>query len=151
MNGDLIRSAIKLSNSVKRILDQRNKEYGCSGALIRCLHEIYRANARGEEINQKDLEINFNLQKSSMSGLLKSMEEKDLIERINSKRDSRYKAIILTEKGKKISDLSYDEIKLIEEKYSSNISIKDIEISLTTLSQIIENIEGGGKNDESKN
>lgn len=150
MNGDLIRSAIKLSNSVKRILDQRNKEYECSGAQIRCLHEIYRANARGEEINQKDLEINFNLQKSSMSGLLKSMEEKNLIERINSKRDSRYKAIILTEKGKKISDLSYDEIKLIEEKYSSNICIEDIELSLMTLSRIIENIEGG-KNDESKN
>ena len=102
MDGDLIRSSICLVNSVKRILDKKNKGYGLSGSQIRCLHVIYRANIQSEEINQKDLESIFNLQKSSISGLLTSMEENGLIKRVTSKKDSRYKAIELTAKGNEI-------------------------------------------------
>ncbi len=72
-----------------------------SGAQVRCLHVIQRAEEKGENINQKELEIIFNIQKSSMSQLLATMEEKNLIVRVPSLSDSRIKNITLTKKEKK--------------------------------------------------
>lgn len=143
MDGDLIRSSICLVNSVKRILDKKNKGYGLSGSQIRCLHVIYRANIQSEEINQKDLESIFNLQKSSISGLLTSMEENGLIKRVTSKKDSRYKAIELTVKGNEISNLSYNDVSYVQSLASKGISKEEIEISIATLKKMLINLEGG--------
>ena len=147
MDGDLIRSSICLVNSVKRILDKKNKGYGLSGSQIRCLHVIYRANIQSEEINQKDLESIFNLQKSSISGLLTSMEENGLIKRVTSKKDSRYKAIELTAKGNEISNLSYNDVSYVQSLASKGISKEEIEISIATLKKMLINLEGGECNE----
>lgn len=142
MDGDLIRSCICLVNSVKRILDSKNKEYGFSGSQIRCLHVIYRANSENKEINQKDLESVFNLQKSSISGLLTSMEEKGLIVRIPSSKDSRHKAIELTDKGKEFNKITYYDVSCLQKEASKGIKEEDLLISIATLRQMLINLEG---------
>lgn len=142
MDGDLIRSCICLVNSVKRILDSKNKGYGFSGSQIRCLHVIDRANADDKEINQKDLESIFNLQKSSISGLLTSMEEKGLIMRVTSSKDSRHKAIKLTDKGNELSKKTYNDVSWLQQEASKGIKEEDLIVSITTLRQMLINLEG---------
>ena len=52
---------------------------------------------------QTDVEHEFNIQKSSATALLQLMERKELIVRVPSKQDGRYKAIQLTEKSQKVA------------------------------------------------
>lgn len=145
MNGDLIRTILSISNSVKRELDSNNKERNLdmSGAQVRCLHVIQRAEEKGENINQKELEMIFNIQKSSMSQLLATMEEKNLIVRVPSLSDSRIKNITLTKKGKEISLITYNDIANIQAHSTKDLSDKDLEITLNTLAKIRNKIEGG--------
>ena len=138
MEGDVFREVLALTNSVRRILSSINKEYGVSGAQIRCLHVIQRA-----------LETIFNVQKSSMSELLSSMEEKNLIVRIPSETDNRIKNVSLTEKGKRLSYLSYNDLANIERKCTRLISSGELEITKSTLNKMKYMLEEGGqdKND----
>lgn len=143
MEGDTLREVLALSNSVKRTLSNDNKEYGVSGSQIRCLHVIQRVEIKGGCINQKELETIFNVQKSSMSELLGTMEEKELIERVPNKIDSRIKNVTLTEKGKRLSYLTYNNLADLEKKCSDSISKEDLEITRKTLNQMKLILEGG--------
>lgn len=149
MEGDVLREVLALSNSLRRILSSINKEYGVSGAQIRCLHVIQRSEIDGGHINQKELETIFNVQKSSMSELLSSMEEKNLIVRIPSETDNRIKNVSLTEKGKRLSYLSYNDLANIERKCTRLISSEELEITKSTLNKMKYMLEEGGqdKND----
>lgn len=145
MEGDALREVLTLSNSIRRILSSINKEYGISGSQIRCLHVIQRAEIDGGHINQKELEVIFNVQKSSMSELLRSMEEKNLIVRIPSKTDNRIKNVSLTEKGKRLSYLSYNDLANLERQCTTLITNDELEITKSTLNKMKLILEEGGK------
>lgn len=145
MEGGALREVLTLSNSIRRILSSINKEYGISGSQIRCLHVIQRAEIDGGHINQKELEVIFNVQKSSMSELLRSMEEKNLIVRIPSKTDNRIKNVSLTEKGKRLSYLSYNDLANLERQCTTLITNDELEITKSTLNKMKLILEEGGK------
>lgn len=145
MEGDALREVLTLSNSIRRILNSINKEYGISGSQIRCLHVIQRAEIDGGHINQKELEVIFNVQKSSMSELLRSMEEKNLIVKIPSKTDNRIKNVSLTEKGKRLSYLSYNDLANLERQCTTLITNDELEITKSTLNKMKLILEEGGK------
>lgn len=145
MEGDALREVLTLSNSIRRILSSINKEYDISGSQIRCLHVIQRAEIDGGHINQKELEVIFNVQKSSMSELLRSMEEKNLIVRIPSKTDNRIKNVSLTEKGKRLSYLSYNDLANLERQCTTLITNDELEITKSTLNKMKLILEEGGK------
>ena len=145
MEGDALREVLTLSNSIRRILSSINKEYGISGSQIRCLHVIQRAEIDGGHINQKELEVIFNVQKSSMSELLRSMEEKNLIVRIPSKTDNRIKNVSLTEKRKRLSYLSYNDLANLERQCTTLITNDELEITKSTLNKMKLILEEGGK------
>ncbi len=149
MDGDILREVLSFCNSIRRTLSNVNKQYGVSGSQIRCLHVIQRAEMKGEPINQKELENIFNVQKSSMSELLASMEEKNLITRIPSETDNRIKNVILTEKGKQLSYLSYNDLAILENVCKGDITSEEMEITLATLNKMKNKLEEGGvdKND----
>lgn len=149
MDGDILREVLSFCNSIRRTLSNINKQYGVSGSQIRCLHVIQRAEMKGEPINQKELENIFNVQKSSMSELLASMEEKNLITRIPSQTDNRIKNVILTEKGKQLSYLSYNDLAILENGCKGDVTSTEMEITLATLNKMKNKLEEGGvdKND----
>ena len=93
-----------------------------------------------EDIYQKDLEQKFALRKSTISGILKTMEKNELIERIAAKNDSRSKQIVLTEKGKEICHEYMDRISKMEELIKKNISEKEINIFFKVIEQIRNNL-----------
>ena len=50
-----------------------------------------------QEMFQKDIEHEFNIRRSTASTLLKRMEDKGLIRRVESNKDARQKQVILTD------------------------------------------------------
>ncbi|KPN79393.1 Transcriptional regulator [Apilactobacillus kunkeei] len=52
---------------------------------------------KDQEIFQKDIEHEFNIRRSTASTLLKRMEEKGLLHRVESNKDARQKQVILTD------------------------------------------------------
>ena len=85
-----------LSNQIKRQFDSSASKTGVTGVQGRVLHYLL-GQPREQEIFQKDLEEEFNLRRSSATGILQLME--------NAKKSStvegwRRKRIILSCKGK---------------------------------------------------
>ena len=85
-----------LNNCVKKKLFSLKKEDDnicpkpLQGAIINYLYENKK-----KDIYQKDLEIAFNISKAAISDVLNTMEKNEMIERVQSDLDARYKKIIL--------------------------------------------------------
>lgn len=62
------------------------------------------------EINQKDIEHQFNLKNPTVTGLLKRLEAKGFVERYTSEHDARYKRIVLTDKVRRIKKLMHNSL-----------------------------------------
>lgn len=93
----------KLNNSFQRYSEREAHKVGITQAQMSIIDFLYR-NEQQREIYQTDVEREFNIQKSSATALLKLMEKKGLIVRSPSKKDSRYKFILLTTKSRQLAD-----------------------------------------------
>ncbi|GAX06430.1 MarR family transcriptional regulator [Secundilactobacillus pentosiphilus] len=93
----------KLNNSFQRFSEREAHKIGITQAQMSIIDFLYR-NERQREIYQTNVEREFNIQKSSATALLKLMEKKGLIVRAPSKKDSRYKFILLTTKSRQLAD-----------------------------------------------
>lgn len=57
-------------------------------------------NEKDMEVNQIDLERALNLTNPTITGILNRLEEKGFVKRVISKKDSRFKNVLITEEGK---------------------------------------------------
>jgi len=119
----------------------KNKEKFLSAIQIDIM--LYLSKTKGN-VYQKDLEKEFNLRKSTISGILKTMEKNEIIEKIEGKEDGRSKQIIWTEKGKKISKNYAEKIDKMEELLQKNITKQELNIFFKVLTQIKFNLEEEG-------
>ena len=113
----ILKDFIVISNEIKRSLDALAKDVGCSGSQCRLIDFIKRNEKKGLPVYQKDLEKEFNLSKSTICELIQSMENNNLIEKLDNTldHDSRYKELILTEEGEKIYGITRNNEKKIED------------------------------------
>ena len=127
-------------------LDKRLEEYGLTGVQGRCLFFVAgRTLKEGKIVHQNDLETEFHLSKSTVSGIVKRMEKNGFL-KIEKKHP--YALITVTDKSKEV--LSHlDE----HRKDAMNALLKDVtederkELS-TLLNKLINNMEGGNDNVE---
>lgn len=95
----------------------------------------------GKEVYQKDLEKNLNVSKATISAVLFTMENNNLIKRVTSKNDARSKQIIITEKSIKV----YENMKIVFDNLNKelikNLSDAEIESFLNTIEKLRENIQ----------
>ncbi len=94
-----------------------------------------------KETYQKDLEGVFKLRRSTISGILKTLEKNHLIRRIDSKEDARVKKIILTEEANKLYKGADQYLEQLEKKIIANIKEEDLEIFCNILEKMQQNIE----------
>lgn len=90
-----------LANELNRKAAEILKEDGESASSIQMqiLNFIHRRNSQHVPVYQKDVEQEFDIRRSSATGVLQTMEKRAFIERKSCKEDNRYKTIILTELG----------------------------------------------------
>ena len=95
---------------------------------------------KNNKVYQKDLEELLHMRRSTISGILKTMEKNNLIKRIDSNEDARVKQIVLTDKcieyKKKIKKRKLEFDKLL----SKDISPEELKVFFKVVDKIKDNI-----------
>ena len=114
-----------------RHFDQFAKQFGLTGNQMAVIDFIM--NHEKQEIFQRDIEHEFNIQRSTTTVLLQRMEKKGLIERHTSSKDARQKAVVLTDKAVKIASACQVYLRAEEEEFAQQFSAEEREIFLNIL------------------
>ncbi len=128
---------------VRSLLDQEKLELLPSPTQMQIIEYIINSD---EEVLQCDLEKAIKLRRATISGVLKTMEKKNLITRVISSKDARVKKIILSDKTKKMYLESKAKLEALEELITSNISDNEINIFLEVMDKMQENLMKKGNN-----
>ncbi|WP_294053887.1 MarR family winged helix-turn-helix transcriptional regulator [Streptococcus sp.] len=126
--GRLLKQA---NNNMMRHFDQFAKQFGLTGNQMAVIDFIM--NHEKQEIFQRDIEHEFNIQRSTTTVLLQRMEKKGLIERHTSSKDARQKAVVLTDKAVKIASACQVYLRAEEEEFAQQFSAEEREIFLNIL------------------
>ena len=129
--GRLLKQA---NNNMMRHFDQFARQYDLTGNQMAIIDFI--TNHAKYEVFQRDIEHEFEIQRSTTTVLLQRMEKKDLIERFTSLKDARQKAVALTDKAVKIVSACQAYLRAEEEEFVQQFSAKERNLSqnFTTLS-----------------
>ena len=93
-----------------------------------------------ENVCQKDLELETNLKKASITGCLDSLAERDLIKRVQADDDKRKNYIVLTDKATAYKNEFYQREIDLNNWIVENISKEDLDTFFEVIRKIKENI-----------
>lgn len=99
---------------------------------------IYRSGDK--PVTQRDLRREFNMSRSSVTGLIDRMEAKGMVERVRSDEDTRVKRIVLTEKCQNNCTAIFNSLKEFERTITLGMSEKEIKQFNRLLDKVIENV-----------
>ena len=101
----------------------------------------YIAENKDKEIFQKDIENQFVIRRSTVSGILKLMEKKGYIIREGVSYDARLKKLTLTEKSWDFVSKTMEKVDENEEKLRNGLSVEELDSFFRTLEKIKQNLE----------
>jgi len=87
----------------------------------------YLCRNQDRDIFQRDIETEFSISRSTVTGILKLMEKKGYIVRESVPRDARLKKLVLTELGKEMDERARSSIDALEEEMLGYFSAKEID------------------------
>jgi DNA-binding MarR family transcriptional regulator len=131
-----------ISNLLKRRLDNTVSKVttdNITGVQVLILGFI---NESESDVYQKDIEKQFDIRRSTFTNILHGMEKQELIIRQAVNNDARLKKIILTDKTKNILNVLNEEVTKTQELLIKDISEKDLEIYLSVIKKMKENLGG---------
>lgn len=130
----------QLSNVIKNHGEQHGKRYECQNISMMQRWIIgYLSEHEQEDVYQKNLEEHFHIGKSTLTQILHLMEKNGLVVRKTSKRDGRYKRLILTKRAQDIHEDVERDIEQYEKQLRKGISKEELQIFFEVLNQMIEN------------
>lgn len=142
-------SYIKFLNKLLTLdFDKRLSEYGLTCQQGRVLFYIYRKTNEGLEVHQNDIEKQFNLSKSTVSGLVKRMMKNDLI---NKNQSHPYCTLTPSEKGCGIVDNIHKNRLKTTNKILQGFDEKQQKEINNLLEKMIKNMEKEETNDVEEN
>lgn len=116
------------------------QQYNITGAQANVLIFLYFHERKGD-VFQKDIEKHLNLTNPTVTGVVKRLEQKELISRSCCKNDGRYKCHILTDKGKKFARYAINYMRNEKEKQIlKGFSDDETEFLLRLLKRILSNL-----------
>ena len=101
----------------------------------------YLYDHKDEEIFQRDIEAEFYIARSTVTCLVKQMEQKGYIARVAVERDCRLKRLCILEKGEKIHEKFLQNIDRVEEQIREGVSEDELQIFFKVATQIRDNLE----------
>lgn len=101
----------------------------------------YLAHNTDRDIFQKDLENSFCIRRSTVSKVLRLMEEKGYIRREEVAKDARLKKIVLTDAGWALHTLMLEERKATEELLRQGVSDEELEVFFKVMQKFKNNIQ----------
>ena len=128
----------KLNNKLRRKLDTLSSRGVFSGAQGRLLYFILAQN--DQDVFQRDIEETYDLRPSTVSALLRLMEQNDLIYREVSPNDGRCKRIIPTEKARDLHDQVVAELAELEGVLTQGVSPQQLDTFFQVTEIMLENL-----------
>ena len=122
----------------KRIMCDKENDCHISHTQIKIIQYMYIH--KEEVIYQRDLEKKFDLKRSTISGIIDTMEKNNLVKRIDSKEDLRLKQLVLTDMALNKINVLVDKIVKFNKSLEKNISKKDLDTFYKVTEQIKNNI-----------
>lgn len=95
-------------------------------------------------INQKQLEENLGVSKTTISNAMLSMERNNMIERIQSDKDARNKEIKLTKKSLEVFNEMSNMFEVLDKEMTKGISKEELEMFSAIIEKIKNNIRRKG-------
>ncbi len=131
-----------ISNIVKRYIYKSAVSANCDQySEIQGMIINYLSNNKGSDIFQRDIEEIFTIRRSTVTGILQSMEKNNLIIRENVAYDARLKKIVLTAFGEKINVHIIRAMQKFEDTITKGVSDEELEIFVQILNKFKKNIE----------
>ncbi len=128
-------------NSICRQIAQQpsNKEAeNLTTMQIWIMHYLY--DNQNKDVFQRDLEADFNIRRSTVSGILQILERKGYIMRQSVAHDARLKKITLTEEANCLYRDILQQLCLMEQKMTENILDEEWMVFYKVLEKIKENL-----------
>lgn len=127
----------KVNNRVNKNL----AEFNLTGVQHEILCFINR-NEHERDVFQKDIEKCLKLTNPTVTGIVKRLEEKEMIVRCSSSNDARYKCLHVTEKGKEVICKSFKfGAENIEKQLVKGMSDEEIKMLKDLLYRALRNME----------
>lgn len=123
----------RLSASVERAgIDEITLMHGW---IIRYLYE-----RRGDDVFQRDIEKNFSIGRSTVTGIIQLMERKGYLRRESVEHDARLKKVLLTEKGIYAHESIEDIIEGLNRQIMQGINEEELKIFYGVLHKLEKNL-----------
>lgn len=130
----------KISIRLRRRSEKMGKNLGITEVQGRILDFIL-VDGRDWPLYQKDIEKEFGLRPSTATELLKTLENRKMIQRVSSEEDGRYKKIQFTEAAEDIRMALQQEIQKTEGLLVEGISREDLNTFMKVAEKMLENLE----------
>ena len=144
-NTDLLGFRIRsVWQQVKRLMNRHlteNDGYGLTGMQFAIVSYIAKESAT-RDVFQKDLEQKFDIRKSTVTGILNTMERDGLLLRETVPYDARLRKMILTDKALQAKKNTEQVIDSVESQLSKGLTEEEITTFLNILEKISKNAEG---------
>lgn len=101
-----------ISEAVERKANNKLKEYGVTLSQARIMSIVKQ---KEEHCSMKELEHYFHLSQQNMLGIVTRLEHKKLVKSYRDKEDRRVKKVMITERGAKLCQEFYDEMRKMNE------------------------------------
>lgn len=133
-----------ISHQLKRQMCFHEEESGLTNMQKRVLHHILFQSLR-KDIYQKDIEKEFQIRRSTATGILQLLEKNGFVVRESVEWDARLKKIVPTEKAEGVREEILSNIRYMEKILKQGISKQDMETCRKVLEQMSENLSGNEK------
>lgn len=125
----------------RRIARGGNNKYAMNISPIQVRIVKYLVKQNNKAILQKDMEYIFNIRRSTVSGVIKTMEKNNIIIRENVKDDNKSKEIKLTDDVYKRANDLVKELKDLDLELLKDVDKEDLEVFMRVLKNIQDNLK----------
>lgn len=142
---DVGRLINKISHQLKRQMCFHQEESELTNMQKRVLHYILFQSLR-KDIYQKDIEREFQIRRSTATGILQLLEKNGFVVRETVEWDARLKKLVPTAKAESVREEILSNIRYMETILKQGISEEDMRICMNVLEQMSLNLLGNEKN-----
>lgn len=138
-NPDVGYMITNISYGIRQYFDSLFSDYDVTYPQSRVLTRLFAQQGK-QDVNQRDLEHALGIKASSVSSLVRNLEQKGFITCERLPQDTRNKRILLTEQGTQLRELLGSAREQAEQKLTANLSPEQVEVFRACLRQVMENL-----------
>lgn len=140
MEESIMATLRELFMEMRKILPKPDGNVPCFENVGQASVMLYLIDNDGSEITQKDIEVHTHRSKATVSGLLDTLEKRQLIVRVPSACDKRKKLVCITEEMRRNIKPVQAQFKEVEAVLLQDISSEELEVFHRVVFQMIENV-----------